>query len=94
MRIFDLYRIINLPDQRFNAFHHPKFQKALQKLDAVEERMKQAGLENPLLEEWEDAKTELACVELELMFCFAFAEGMEFQRSLNTNVNEIDISIN
>ena len=36
---------------------------------------------------------ELSAIELELMWCFAFKKGIEFQKNLEQKTSEIDLSV-
>ena len=91
MRPIDLYRGIEPPSQRFSTFFNPACREARKNLAEAWEKLKKYGIPHDLLDEIDTRQNELTVVELELMWCFAFKEGMEFQDHLGRGVEHMDI---
>ena len=93
MRPIDVYRGENAPFHQFDPFFNPEYQKAFRQVCEAEEQMRQFGVPYELLEQYDSAQNNQTAIELELMWCFAFAAGMEFQRNLTTDVEYCDVSV-
>ena len=93
MRTIDIFRGMHPPCQRFNPFFHSEYQKATKAVDDALDELKALGVPNSVLNRVDSAYSNQSAVELELLWCFAFKEGMTFQKSIDETVNEYDISI-
>lgn len=92
MRTIDIYRGMHLPSQRFNPFFHSEYQKASKAVDEALDVLKALGVPNSVINKVDSAYSNQAAVELELLWCFAFKEGITFERSINETVVACDIS--
>lgn len=92
MRIIDIYRGSPAPANQFNIFSHPEYQKASKELSLLWKELEQHQIPPALLNKIEAAQNRLSAVELDLMWCFAFSHGVEFQCELNKKIDTHNLS--
>ena len=92
MRTIDIYRGMYPPSQRFNPFFHSEYQKASKAVDDALDELKALGVPKSVINKVDSAYSNQTAVELELLWCFAFKEGITFERSINETVVACDIS--
>ena len=92
MRTIDIYRGMHPPSQRFNPFFHSEYQKASKAVDDALDELKALGVPKSVINKVDSAYSNQTAVELELLWCFAFKEGITFERSINETVVACDIS--
>lgn len=93
MRPIDFYRGKNPPCHQFDPFFNPEYQKALAEVGKAEKILRDYGVPTEMIEQYDTAQNHLTATELDLMWCFAFAAGMEFQRNLTTDIAHCDVSV-
>jgi len=93
MRPIDCYRGSNPPCHEFDPFFNPEYQKALKELDSAEEALRAYGVPQELIEAYDTAQNKLTCTELDLMWCFAFQKGIQFQQNLMVETRYCDVSV-
>lgn len=93
MRPIDFYRGTNPPCHQFDPYFNPEYQKALGAVDEAEKLLIEHGVPAEIIEQYESAQNNLTSTELDLMWCFAFAAGMDFQRNLTTDTIHCDVSV-
>lgn len=93
MRPVDLYRGVKPPSQRFDPCSNPEYQAVYEEASAMWDELEQRGIPKDLILKWEGAQNKLTATEVELMWCFAFNEGMEFQRTIGADTKNCDLSL-
>lgn len=93
MRPIDLYRGTNPPCHQFDPYFNPEYQQALGQVDKAEKLLIDYGVPAELLEQYESAQNQLNSTELDLMWCFAFQKGMQFQQNLWVDTRHCDVSV-
>ena len=93
MRTIDIYRGKHPPSQRFNPFFNPAYQKASKAVNEALDELKALGVPNSVISKIDSAYSDRTLVELELLWCFAFKEGISFQKSLDESASDCNISI-
>lgn len=92
MRSIDLYRGIKPPCHRFDPFFNPEYQRAFQEAAAAIKELEKYDIPHELIDRIDKTHNALTATEVDLMRCFAFAEGIEFQKSLCTDIKHYDVT--
>lgn len=93
LKVIDIYRGVNPPSHRFDSYDNPAYRKALEAVNAALEKLAPYNIPKEILNEIDRTQNFLTQTELELMWCFAFQEGMDFQKTLGGDVKNYDLSI-
>ncbi len=93
MRPIDIYRGADGLCTQFNPRFNPEYETALQEERKARKQLEVYDIPKEVIEKLEEAHDNRTSTEVELMGCFAFQQGMEFQRNLGTDPRHCDISI-
>lgn len=93
MRTIDLYRGVKPPCHEFDPYPNSAYQEAFQEASAALDELEKYDVPKELIMKIDTAHNRLTATELDLMWCFAFEKGMAFQRNLELETKDFDVSV-
>lgn len=93
MRPIDIYRANRSPASRFDSFSNPEYKAAYEEVCALWNELEKYDVPKDFANKLEESHSRLNAIEVELMWCFAFNEGIEFQRTIGTPTKDCDLSL-